>query len=58
MSIMNTKEVSEFLKLSERSTYKLLKNPDCPTLKVGGEYKIIKEELIEYLKQCNIKKKS
>ena len=53
MKILNVKQVQELLGLSKSSTYKLLKNPNCPTLKVGGNYKIMEEDLLNFLKQNN-----
>lgn len=55
MRLLNTKQVQEYLGISETSTYKMFKDPACPVLKVGGRYKIFEEDLKNYLIQNNKK---
>ncbi len=50
MEILNTKQVQEFLGISSGTTYKLLREKGCPLLNCGGQYRIIKEDLINWLK--------
>ena len=58
MKILDTQGVMDLLHISINSVYKMYKDPDCPTFKVNGEYRIIEEEyriieeeLIKYLKE-------
>lgn len=57
MKVLTRKEVQKLLNISEYSTYKLLKEPDCPLLNVGGQYRIIEEDLINWLKNKDKKNK-
>lgn len=50
MRVLTRKEVQAFLNLSEKQTYKLLREKDCPLLNVGGQYRIIDDDLIKWLK--------
>ena len=58
MKILTVKQVQELLGLSQSSTYRLLKNPNCPTLKIGGSYRIIEDDLFNFLKQNNKKERN
>lgn len=58
MKILTVKQVQELLGLSKSSTYRLLKSPDCPTLKIGGSYRIIEDDLFNFLKQNNKKERN
>lgn len=58
MKILTVKQVQELLGLSQSSTYRLLKSPDCPTLKIGGSYRIIEDDLMNFLKQNNKKERN
>lgn len=54
MKILDTKGIMDLLHISINSVYKMYKDPDCPTFKVNGEYRIIEEELIKYLKEKSV----
>lgn len=56
MKILNRREVQELLGLSEKATYKLLKETDCPLLKIDSHYRIIEEDLINWLRTRDNKK--
>lgn len=58
MKVLTVKEVQELLGISTSSTYRLLKNPDCPTMKIGGSYRIIEDDLFNFLKQSNKKQRN
>ncbi len=51
MKILNRKDVQELLQISESAVYRLLKDPDCPLLNVGGQYRIVEEDLINWLRK-------
>lgn len=51
MRILDTQGIMDLLHISINSVYKMYKDPDCPTFKVNGEYRVIEEELIKYLKE-------
>ena len=58
MKVLTVKEVQELLGISASSTYRLLKNPDCPTMKIGGSYRIIENDLLDFLKNNNKKERN
>ena len=47
MNILDTQGIMDLLHISINSVYKMYKDPDCPTFKVNGEYRIIEEEISE-----------
>ena len=53
MNILDTQGIMDLLHISINSVYKMYKDPDCPTFKVNGEYRII-EEVIKFLKEKSI----
>lgn len=44
-------EVSEILRVSTKTVYKLIKEKNLPAVKVGRENRIAKSQLIDYLRQ-------
>lgn len=54
MNILDTQGIMDLLHISINSVYKMYKDPDSPTFKVNGEYRIIEEELIKFLKEKSI----
>ncbi|MBY0354318.1 MAG: helix-turn-helix domain-containing protein [Rickettsiales bacterium] len=49
--IMTIKEVSEFLKLKEKTAYALAARGDIPGFKVGGSWRFRKSELEKWIKK-------
>lgn len=49
--IMTIKEVSEFLKLKEKTAYVLAARGDIPGFKVGGSWRFRKSELEKWIKK-------
>lgn len=49
MTWLTTREVSEYLRLSERTVYKLARDNQLPVTKVGGVYRFDKEGLDQWL---------
>jgi excisionase family DNA binding protein len=47
--LLTTKQLAEYLQLSERSVYRLLDQGDIPALKVGGQWRFRKSALDEWL---------
>ena len=47
--LLNVTEMSLMLKISVKTTYKLLKNHSVKHLKIGREYRIPKIHVIDYL---------
>lgn len=48
---MTIKEVSEFLKLKEKTAYALAARGDIPGFKVGGSWRFRKSELEKWIKK-------
>lgn len=48
--MLTTKELAQFLKLSEKTVYKLLRAGQIPYTRLQREYRVFKPELIEWLK--------
>ena len=48
---MTIKEVSEFLKLKEKTAYVLAARGDIPGFKVGGSWRFRKSELEKWIKK-------
>lgn len=46
---LTTSEVQEILGLGKSSTYKLISQKDFPKVKIGGAYRIPKEEFTTYM---------
>ncbi|MCI9559274.1 helix-turn-helix domain-containing protein [Candidatus Ventrimonas sp. KK005] len=51
MRVLSRKDVQVLLGISEATTYKLLKEPGCPLLHIDGNYRIIDEDLINWLRK-------
>lgn len=56
--ILTVKETAEFLRISERYTYKLIKENKIPHFKLGKKILIEKNSLINYLHKIEIKEAS
>ncbi len=48
--VMNVMQLAASLHLSRAGAYNLLNSPDFPTLKIGGRKLVIKNDLLEWLK--------
>ncbi|WP_422067109.1 helix-turn-helix domain-containing protein [Staphylococcus agnetis] len=48
---LTVKEVSELLRLNEHHTYKLIRQKEIPSIRLGGKILIPKESLMQMLKQ-------
>lgn len=48
--VMNVMQLAAVLHLSRAGAYNLLNSPDFPTLKVGGRKLVMKNDLLEWLK--------
>lgn len=54
--IMTIKEVSSYLKLNEKTAYRLVLEGKIPGFKVGGAWRFRKEQIDEWIKEqakCN-----
>ena len=49
--IMTIKEVAEYLKLKEKTAYKLVAEGKIPGFKVGGSWRFRKSEIETWIKQ-------
>lgn len=49
--IMTISEVAEFLKISEITTYKLVQEGKIPAFKVGRHWRIVKNDLTEFIEK-------
>ena len=52
MEFYSIKEVQQMLKISKNTAYELFRRDDFPALKVGGQYRISKDE---FKKWCDRK---
>ena len=50
---LTVEEVSEILRVSTKTVYKLIKEKNLPAVKVGRENRIAKSHLINYLRQID-----
>ncbi len=48
--VLTVKEVCSYLRLSLTSVYRLLRTNKIPCQKVGGQWRILKSQLEDYLK--------
>ena len=48
--VMDAKQLAQALQISKAGAYNLLKDPDFPTLRIGGRKLVMKHELVEWLK--------
>lgn len=44
--VLNVQQLAEALHLSRAGAYNLLKEPDFPTLKIGGRKLVMKQDLL------------
>jgi excisionase family DNA binding protein len=48
--IMNPEEAAEYLRVTPQTVYRRLREGSLPGAKVGGQWRILKEDLDAYLK--------
>lgn len=48
--ILSVKDLCEILDIGKNTAYRLLKNGDIKSIRIGNKYKIPKRYLLEYLK--------
>lgn len=48
--ILTIKEVAAYLKLTEKTAYRLAANGEIPGFKVGGSWRFSREEILECIK--------
>ena len=56
--ILTVKEAAQFMRISERHTYKLIKENKLPHFKLGKKILIDKSSLINYLHDIEVKEGS
>lgn len=54
--IMTMKEVAEYLKLNEKTAYRLASEGKIPGFKIGGSWRFEKSDLDEWIKEQKGKK--
>ena len=52
--ILTIKEVAEYLKLSEKTAYRLASDGKLPGFKVGGSWRFKKEDIEAWIKEQKI----
>lgn len=52
--LMTVKEVRDYLKCSNENAYTLVKSKGFPSFKVGGSYRIRKDEFIEWVRNQSL----
>lgn len=50
-AVMTLDDAADFLKVSSTTVYQLVRTGDLPARKVGREWRFLKSQLVEYLKQ-------
>ena len=50
LSIMTIKEVSDYLKVTERTIYRLAAGKQIPAFKVGGSWRFSRSEIDQWIK--------
>lgn len=55
--ILTIREVSEYLKLNEKTTYRLVSEGKIPGFKVGGAWRFKKTEIDAWIKEQGSKQK-
>ena len=48
--VMDAKLLAEALRISKAGAYNLLNSPDFPTLRIGGRKLVMKQDLLEWLR--------
>lgn len=51
--IMTIKEVSEYLKLTEKTAYRLAAEGKIPGFKVGGSWRFRREDIVNWTKEAS-----
>jgi len=54
--IMTIKEVSEYLKLTEKTAYRLAAEGKIPGFKVGGSWRFRSEDIVNWTKEASKKR--
>ena len=55
--LFNVKDLSKYFNISEKTAYNLIRQRNFPSIKVGGQYRIIVDELVKWMdKQSKGKK--
>jgi len=49
--ILTLKEVAQYLKLTEKTAYRLAAEGKLPGFKVGGSWRFKKEDILEWIEQ-------
>lgn len=49
--IYNVKQLCEYLDISETTAYSLVRRRDFPSVKIGGQYRILFDKLQEWLEK-------
>lgn len=49
--VLDTKDVCQILGIGRKTAYRLLNSGELPNRRIGRNYKICKDSLIEYLKK-------
>lgn len=49
-SIMTVKEVAEYLKVNERTVYRLAGAKKMPAFKVGGTWRFLRSDIVQWIK--------
>ena len=49
--LMTIKEAADFLKMHYQTVWKKVKNKEIPASKIGQDWRIMKSDLIEYIKK-------
>lgn len=49
--VLETKDIMKILRISSSNAYKLLRRGDIPSTRIGSQYKVLKEDLVEFMKQ-------
>ena len=48
--VMEAKQLAQALQISKAGAYNLLNDPDFPTLRIGGRKLVMKQDLLEWLR--------
>ena len=49
--LFNMKQLMEYFDISEKTAYKLVHRRDFPSIKVGGQFRIIVDKLPEWMEK-------
>jgi excisionase family DNA binding protein len=56
MELLNIKELATYLRLGERTVYKLVRDKTIPSIKIGGVYRFNKEEIDKWITEKQVDK--